>query len=265
MEMTVLSKAAGVLQCMMSVFLIVRSVRRLPFRRSMASVFFTFALVSLLMSSLYWLAYDLLRGDARMPFAANEFGEIAAFLLLASTLGAVFRGRFVEARAETVLAGLFAACSAVLWIAWSGEWLEDILVGLAFGYYLCACVRALKQTGALSRAEWIVLGTLAGFLLLLQCATFVLPADRKTAADLTAYCVMFAALAFLLRKLADCLFHRRGAERLLALSFSVFGWAASTMYMSTGIWYMIALLCSILILPLMLLSLRREEAPHDLR
>ena len=259
MEMTVLSKLLGGLQCVVSAILIVRSMRTLPVRRSMASVYFPFALVSLLMSSLYWLAYDLLRGDVRMPFAANEFGEIAAFLLLASTLGTVFRGRFAAVRAETVLTALFAACSAALWIAWSGEWVEDILVGLSFGYYLCACVRALKQTGALSRVEWILLGAFAGVLQLLQGATFALPAVWKAAADLAAYVVMFAVLAFLLWKLADCLLRRGSAERLLALSFAVFGWAASTMYMSAGIWYMLALLCSILDLPLMLLALRKEE------
>ena len=78
--------------------LIVLCLRSFSFRRSIAPVFFTFGLASYLISNVYWVAYDLLRPETRMPFAANEFGEIGLFLLLASTLNTVFRGRFAAAR-----------------------------------------------------------------------------------------------------------------------------------------------------------------------
>ena len=57
--------------------LIAYCIRKLRFRRSMAPVFLTFSLASSLMSGLYWLAFDLLRAETHIPFAANVFGEIA--------------------------------------------------------------------------------------------------------------------------------------------------------------------------------------------
>lgn len=140
MELSTLQNLLSILSCVELTVLIAISVGRLSFRRSMAPVFFTFALVSLLMSGLYWLAYDLLRPDTRMPFAANEFGEIGGFLLLASALNAVFRGRFADARREIVCAAVFAAASTALWIGWSGEWVEDVLV-------LTLTVSSLPVTG----------------------------------------------------------------------------------------------------------------------
>ena len=242
------------------VILIVFCVRSLSFRRSMAPVFFTFALVSNLMSLLYWLAYDLLRPEARMPFAANEFGEIGTFLLLASTLNAVFRGRFAQARWEVVCSGLFAAASAALWIAWSGEWLQDILVGLSFGYLLCVCVRSMKQAAVLAPWEWRSLGAAAVLLLLLQGLTFVLPEPWKSRADYGAYAVMFLVLAWGVRRMLPALFRRKDPCAQFALAVFCWSWAISTMYMSSGLFYLAADLASICCTPLTLVALRREEA-----
>lgn len=242
------------------VVLIAFCVRSLSFRRSMAPVFFTFALVSNLMSLLYWLAYDLLRPEARMPFAANEFGEIGTFLLLASALSTVFRGRFAQARLELACTGLFAAASAALWIAWSGEWLQDILVGLSFGYLLCVCVRSMKQAKVLSRWEWRLLGLAAALLLLLQGLTFALPEPWKDWADYAAYAVMFLVLAWGFRRLIPALFRQEDPSGQLALVLSCWSWAVSTMYMSSGAFYLAADLAGICCTPLALVALRREEA-----
>lgn len=242
------------------VILIVFCVRSLSFRRSMAPVFFTFALVSNLMSLLYWLAYDLLRPDARMPFAANEFGEIGTFLLLASTLNAVFRGRFAQARWEIVCTGLFAAASAAFWIAWSGEWLQDILVGLSFGYLLCVVVRSMKQAAVFSRWEWRLLGAAAGLLLLLQGLTFALPEPWKGRADFCAYALMFLVLAWGFRRLIPALLRRADPCAQLALALFCWSWAVSTMYMSADFCYLAASFVSVCCTTLALIALRREEA-----
>lgn len=240
--------------------LIVLCLRSFSFRRSIAPVFFTFGLASYLISNVYWVAYDLLRPETRMPFAANEFGEIGLFLLLASTLNTVFRGRFAAARRETLCAALFAAASAALWIGWSGEWVEDILVGLCFGYFLCVCARSLKQSEALSRTEWRLLGGLTALLLLLQGGTFFLPGPWASAADHAAYGFLFFTLLYALGKTLLALRRRRDPAALTALSFSCFAWTESTLYMSAGIFYVEAEVLLLVCLPLMLVALRREEA-----
>lgn len=260
MELSFLQIPLSILNCIEYAVLIALCVRRLSFRRSMAPVFFTFAIVSLLMSSLYWLAYELLRPEIRMPFAANEFGEIGGFLLLASALNAVFRGRFAAARLEIVCAAVFSVACTALWIGWSGEWIEDVLVGLSFGYYLCVCVRSLKQSDALSVPEWRLLGGVAGLLLLLQGLTFVLPAPWSSYADYGAYAVMFSVLLCSLVKLIRTLRKGQDPAAQFALAAACLGWSVSTMYMSADLFYLAALMSYMLCVPLMLIALRREEA-----
>ena len=260
MDMTFISGGVTILGCAVFTVLIVFCVRSLSFRRSMAPVYFTFSLVSSLMSALYWVAYDLLRPDTRMPFVANEFGEIGLLLLLASALNAVFRGRFAAARREIVCAAAFAAACTALWIGWSGEWIEDLLSGLSFGYLLCCCVRSLKQSDALSRLEWGLLGAAAAVLLLLQGLTFLLPEPWRSVADYGAYAVMFALLAWWGVKLILALRRDQNRPAAFACSVSCFAWSISCMFMSTGIFYLAGQLSQIVTAPLMFLALRREEA-----
>ena len=138
--------------------------------RSMTAVFFTFAAVSLLVSNLYWIAYDLMRPGTRMPFAANELGEWAAFLLLSTSLLCALRERFGEAGKEMLCAGAFVAASTVLWIAWSGEWIQDILTGAAFGYFLCMLAAQIRYTEAFPAWEWRLLGVFCPLLIAAQTA-----------------------------------------------------------------------------------------------
>ena len=43
--------------------------------RSMMVVFFLFAMITFLVNNTYWIAYDLMLPDVRMPFSADELGE----------------------------------------------------------------------------------------------------------------------------------------------------------------------------------------------
>ena len=47
---------------------------------------FVLAMASYLLSDLYWIAYDILKPDTRMPIACNEIGECAIILLLSAGL-----------------------------------------------------------------------------------------------------------------------------------------------------------------------------------
>ena len=125
-------------------------------KREARTVLFAFAVASVLLSNLYWLAYDILRPGTRMPFAANEIGEWALFLLL----GAAVRTQpeVHSAKREVFCAALFTAANVALWIAWSGEWIQDILTGAAFGYFLCMLAAQLRQEEAFPVWEWRLLG-----------------------------------------------------------------------------------------------------------
>ena len=227
-------------------------------KEPMITALFMFAMVSFMLSVAYWLAYNLIRPDGRMPFAANEIGEIAFFLLLAAVLDAVFRDSHVSAKKETALALIFVASSVVLWIGWSGEWIQDIIAGLAFGYFLCVCVRAIKLTSALNKREWILLGISCGIIIIAQAGTFFVPEGVKQPLDYFCYALMFTILLWLLIK-SILMINKRVDERAtLAMTFGVCAFSFSTLYMSSGWFYFAALFFCLVTLPLMYVSLRRE-------
>lgn len=241
---------------------VVLVIRAFPLIKSgsnpMTVALFLFAMVSFMLSLAYWLAYSLMRPEARMPIAANEVGEIAMFLLLASSLDTVFRENRIPAIKERVLASAFVAASVALWIGWSGEWIQDIVYGIAFGYYLCVCVRALKQTTALDRTAWCILWGFCGTIILGQAGTFFVSEGLKRSLDLFCYGLMFVALTWLITKSFLAVKPTKDTKAALALSFTAHAFSLSTLYMSSGWFYMAAFAFSLATLPLMLHTLKRE-------
>ena len=227
-------------------------------KKPVTAALFLFAVVSFMMSLAYWLTYSLIRPDVRMPFAANEIGEIAFFLLLASTLNTVFHENMVSARKELVFTILFIISSVALWIGWSGEWIQDIIYGFAFGYYLCTCIRALKQTDALNNSEWRILGSFCGSIILAQTISFFAPEAYKQAMDLFCYALMFAALIWLLVKTIFMSGKEGDEGAAFAMSFSVHALNLSNLYMSAGWFYLATFILSLLTLLLMLRVLDKE-------
>ena len=228
--------------------------------KPITTALFAFAVISFMLSLAYWLVYSLIRPEGRMPFAANEIGEIAWFLLLAAVLESIFHDNHVAAKKEIAFAILFTAASVALWIGWSGEWVQDIIVGFAFGYLLCVCVRALKQSGALRKNEWILLGLSCGLIILGQAGTFFVSEAVKQPLDYFCYALMFSLLlCFFAKRIAMAKF--TDTKATLAMSFSIYVFSASTLYMSSGWFYMAALVLSLATLPLMLIALRREVCP----
>ena len=227
-------------------------------RREAPAVLFAFAVASALLSNLYWLAYDILRPGTRMPFAANEIGEWAMFLLLGAALRT--QSAAPSVKRETFFAALFTAANAALWIAWSGEWVEDILTGASFGYFLCSLAARIRQTEAFQAWEWRVLGVACPVLVAAQAAIFFVPEPVKQPLDLFCYLLLFALAAVLLIRAFRSL--RKGGQStpLVLQAFAAYAWTTITLYMSSGGFYIAALLLSTLCFPMMLLALRKEVA-----
>lgn len=225
-------------------------------RGSLRLVFFAFAVACYLLSDVYWLVYELLRPELRMPFAANEFCEWAMFLLLGAALNAGVPVSRSSARREMLGAALFAAANTALWIAWSGEWMQDILTGLSLGWFLCCLAAHIKREGTFTTLHWRVAGLVCTVLIAAQAATFFVPEAAKAALDLFCYVLLFAGAAYLLLRAVLTL----NKSVSVSPGFAALAWMTVTMYMSAGVWYLAAVLLSILCFPLMLLALRKEAA-----
>ncbi len=233
-------------------------------RTPVTALLYTFALISLLLSDLYWIAYIVIRPETRMPFAVNEIGEWAFFLLLAASLASVFRGGIAGAAREMVLAALFAAASAALWIGWSGEWVQDIITGIVCGYFFCIIVRALRISDILSGREWAVLGFMSFVLIILQGLTFVLPQGVRRIVDACCYVLMFAGIIAFYAKTIREWKRQAQPEALFCLCCTIFAWGESCMYMSVEPMYFAAEIAVTAVIPIMTVSLRKVVVKDDL-
>ncbi|MCR5249395.1 MAG: hypothetical protein K6E50_02175 [Lachnospiraceae bacterium] len=247
-----------VFQIGMLVFGILFSYRLIGKReQSLPSVFFTFALVSWLLADLYWLAYDILRPDTRMPFAANEFGEWAMFLMILAGLNSMYPRRNTRPGTDTLLTGFFMACNVALWIGWSGEWLEDVITGLVMGALVCTLVRELVEAKVYSGRMWAGITCVCGVLILMQSTIFIAPKQIGRILDVCCYLVLFSGIAFF------CIGAMRKHSYLLALTG--FSWILISMYMSEGIPYLIMFFIDSLFVIVLVRSFRREVMTDDLR
>ena len=145
-------------------------------RTSVLPFFFALAMGSYLLSSVYWIAYDFLKPDTRMPMACNEISEAAVILLLCAGMDAILKDREKKV-GEIAFTILFVGANIALWIAWSEEWLQDILFGIPYIYFCWLVIRGLKSRGSLSRKELWLSATASIMVLALQMPQFF--ADGK--------------------------------------------------------------------------------------
>lgn len=238
---------------------VVLSVIRIRQRKGkLCMVFFAMAVSSLMLSEIYWLVYDSLRPDIRMPFAANEVSEWAFFMLLGVSLSSRSKLVFSESKKEMFGAVLFAAANVALWIGWSGEFIQDILTGFVYAYFLGVLVIKIKNEGVLNRLQWVLLYTDCFLLIAGQTATFLVPDQVRKFVDLSCYVLLFATCAVFLFAAIFYNIKKDKPEEAVCYSYSAFAWVATTMYMSADIFYLMAMFLSIICFPLMYISIKRE-------
>ena len=249
-----LSIAAFLILIAVISILLIRTARLVAKSGDSGAVLLLFAL---LVNDLYWIAYEALRPDVRMPFAANEFGEAAFYLLFCSAVSAVFRDRG-EGRTEGIWAAVFALASVGLWIAWSGEWVQDLMAAPVHVYYLYVTAVSLRQGDALAPREWRLWGGAAAALIAMQTAIFFVPGGLKSSLDLACYLLMFSVQAVLIFKAVRAIGSGMPAKTQLALSFGAMAWSVSVVYMSAGYWYVAGLLYEAVSMSAVQISYERE-------
>lgn len=228
-------------------------------RHFLAVVFFIFAISCGLLSTLYWGVYDYVRPETRMPFAANEICEWALFLLYASSLRAVFP-KSASFEKKVIPAALFIAANVILWIAWSGEWIQDILTGLCLGWFLCVLTTCICLTGALSAWEWMGAGAFSFLLILGQSLTFFVPAPVSAALDKGCFVLLLVGMLWLILKTIWVLHKEKQVQKGLCLSYASLAWGVIFMYMSSGEAYITAFALTVTCYFLMFWAIKMEVA-----
>lgn len=239
-------------------FILSGCIRMICRKKNIACVvFFTLGIACILLSECYWLTYDILRPDSRMPFAANEIGEWSLFLLLGSALSALHPSEYMKYKKEMAMVVLFVGGNVALWIGWSGEWIQDILTGVTFSCFLFALVCRIKREDVLKGGKGIVT-VAAGFLLLLgQAVTFLVPEGTRKILDMGCYALMFTVLFILIVETVWKLVKKQNSQTM-CFSFISFAWCVVTLYMSSGTFYLAAMVFSAVCFILMYVALKRE-------
>ncbi len=219
-------------------------------------VFFAFAVASVLLSNFYWLTYDIMRPGIRMPFAANEIGEWACFLLMGEAL--IAKNKYIASKMGIICTISFAAANTALWIAWTGEWFQDIFTGMTLGYLFYRLFIRIQDAEAFPAWEWRMLYVACPLVIGAQTAIFFVSEDMSNALDIFS-CLLLIGICLILViraiiKLKVC----NDPAVIVSCTFSAFAWSVITMYMSSGVFYIAAMVGTMICFPMMYLSLKKE-------
>ena len=242
-----------------SVVLIVIVMKTAGLMKNEKKVFFPFffclAMVSYFLSNLYWIAYDLLNPDTRMPIASNEIAECAVILLLSAGLDSVLKDK-KDILGEIIFAFLFVSVNIALWILWSEEWFQDILFGIPYFYFFWLIVRGLRSRKSLSGKELWIASIMSISFLAIQ---FVLYAEKENMNEYfktVCYIDMFALIIWL------CIKSFRSKDIFIATTYFV--WTEFSMFLSPDFYYNLSLLANTIAFPLMYISMKKELAANDI-
>lgn len=232
-------------------------------RRQITMSFFAFGVISILVNDVYWWIHSFMYPDVRFPFAPDEIGGCAVYMLMSAALLTIF-DKPIKALPQTALTLIFSAANIALWIGWSGEWIKDILSGVVFAYLLCTCVRSLKAAGVFSKKQWVGIAVSAFTLIAVQTLIFFVSGKLQRALDIFCYILLFASCLYLASKAISAL--KKGSfEERTALSFSAFSCCLVSMYMSAEPMYFAFSLGYTLCTIIMYFALHGKEAANDLR
>ena len=264
---TVFGNIISVLSLIITVSIIILSAKKLTeTNNKVLSVFFTFAMVSYFMSEVYYFAYNLLIPDTRMPFAANEIAEASMILLLCAVLETTLgRERKINLPA-LIFSTVFIGVNIALWILWSGEWIKNTIFGLPYIYFLYLLIKGVMKTKAASGKEIVIAIVLSVCILAGESIAPAMNDTVRPIIEISCYPFMYILWILICIKAIGMLRKEdKNRGEAVYLSFTLHIWTMLLMFMSSGIFFNIANIMYMLVLPLMYLSFKKELSKDDLR
>lgn len=223
---------------------------------NITAVFLVFYYTILLFVLLFWLIYDIMLPDARMPFAANEIGEFTMFFMQAAIINSLFESR-PESKLLLVGSIFFTAVNVVLWWSWSGEWIQDIITGVAFAWVMYSIARALWGTRTLSKRAWVTISVMALMCVLCQALTFFVGETAGAVLETVGYGFVSAGIVFFALQIYRTAVKEKSSRSFLILVVALTIWIIMGEYMSAGIWYNSFMGLRFVVTPLLFVAARR--------
>ena len=201
-----------------------------------------------------------------MPFAANEIAEASMILLLCAvletTLGKERKINILAFAFSTVFIGI----NIVLWIFWSEEWIKNILFGLPYIYFLYLLIKGVFKTKAVKNTEIIIAAVLSTVILAGEAIAVSMNDTVRPIVEISCYPLMYLLWIFILVKVIKSLRKENANQgEAIYLSFTLHIWTMLLMFMSADVFYNIANIMYIIVLPLMYLAFKKELSKDDIR
>ena len=231
-------------------------------KSGMLPVFFTFSMLSYFLSSVYYLVYGFLRPGERMPFAVNEIAECAMLLLICAGLETFLTRDMIGRLTAMLFAVFFVGINIILWILWSGEWVQDIVFGLPYIYMLYLLIRGNIHYKTIGMVEGHIAMYASLMVLLLQMFTIKATGTLRLVVDRGSYLVAYGLALWLFWSCKKAL--QESGVKAIFLTVTLFWWTIMVMYMSSGIYYDIAEAMNILAMPLLYFAMKKEVGERDL-
>ena len=264
---TVFGNIISILSLIVTVSIIILSVKKLAeTKNKVLSVFFTFAMVSYFMSEVYYFAYNFLIPDTRMPFAANEIAEASMILLLCAVLETTLGKDRKFNIPAFIFSTVFIGVNIALWILWAGEWAKNIIFGLPYIYFLYLLIKGVMKTKAASGKEIIIAVVLSTAILAGEAIAPTMNDTLRPIIEISCYPLMYILwILICVKTIATLRKENKNQGEAIYLSFTLHIWTMLLMFMSADIFYNIANIMYICVLPLMYLAFKKELSKDDIR
>ncbi|MCR5798716.1 MAG: hypothetical protein K6G69_01450 [Lachnospiraceae bacterium] len=153
------------------IYVIWRSYKMVMASGSVWVLFFLASMIGLLLSDLYYITYSFIDPVTRMPFAFDEIAEFSMLLLLAAGFESINGSKKKINIPILIFSVVYLAVHIAAWIAWSGEWIQDIVFGIPYIYLFYLLITGIIRTEAFSKRE------ITAFLIL-SVITFIVAAGE---------------------------------------------------------------------------------------
>ena len=218
------------------------------------------------MSEVYYFAYNFLIPDTRMPFAANEIAEASMILLLCAVLETTLGKDRKFNIGAFIFSTVFIGVNIAIWILWAGEWAKNIIFGLPYIYFLYLLIVGVVKTKAVSNKEIIIAIILSICILAGEAIALGMNDTLRSIIEISCYPFMYILWIFILVKTIKTLRKEDKKQgESIYLSFTLHIWTMLLMFMSADIFYNIANIMYICVLPLMYIAFKKELSKDDIR